>query len=318
MDWIMVTGGAGFIGSHLVGSLLQKGKKILCLDNFDDFYDPSVKRENIKDFINNQNFSLFQVDIRQKEKLNEIFTSFKIETVVHLAAKAGVRPSILNPGIYTSVNVDGTETLLEKCTEYNIKKFIFGSSSSVYGNNRKIPFSESDPVENPISPYAATKRAGELLCYTFFHLYRMPVVVMRFFTVYGPRQRPEMAIHKFTRLMLDGEPIPVYGDGKTSRDYTYIDDIVNGVERAVELDCGYEIINLGNSKVVQLIELIKIIERYLGVKSKIRWLPEQPGDVKRTYADIAKAVKLLGYAPETPISQGIERFVDWYKNALLD
>jgi len=312
MNTILITGGAGFIGSHLTERLLKKGFRIICLDNFDPFYNPLIKRFNISSFINHKNYKLIEGDIRDTKLLEDIFTTNNIDIIVHIAAKAGVRPSIREPRVYTDVNVMGTVNLLEMAKRYNVRKFIFASSSSVYGINQKLPFNEEDRVENPVSPYASTKRAGELLCYTYHHLYNIPVICLRFFTVYGPRQRPEMAIHKFTRLIYQNKPIPVYGDGTSRRDYTYIDDIIDGLIASIEREFSYEIINLGESRTVTLLELIRLIEKNLNRKAIIQWLPEQPGDVPVTYADINKAKRLLGYNPSVSIEEGIERFVDWF------
>lgn len=312
---ILVTGAAGFIGSHLVERLLARGHQVVGIDSFDDFYDPAVKRENLAAVRDHETFSLVEGDIRDPEALAGLPDG--IDYVVHLAARAGVRPSIEQPVLYESVNVGGTQALLEWTRERRIRRFVFGSSSSVYGNNRKVPFSEEDPVDRPISPYAATKRAGELLCHTYHHLYGMGIVSLRFFTVYGPRQRPDLAIHKFTRLMSRGEPIPRFGDGTTRRDYTYIDDILHGVEGAIaylsDHPDAFEIVNLGESETVELSRLIGLIADALGVEPEIRTLPPQPGDVERTYADIAKARRLLAYEPRTRIEDGIPKFVAWFR-----
>ncbi len=312
MSKILITGGAGFIGSHLTQRLLEEGLQIICLDNFDSFYDPRIKRFNISSFINHRYYKLIEGDIRDVKLLKDLFSREDIATIIHIAAKAGVRPSIKEPQLYGDVNVMGTINLLEMARHHHVKKFIFASSSSVYGVNQKLPFSEEDKVDNPVSPYAATKRAGELLCYTYHHLYSIPVVCLRFFTVYGPRQRPEMAIHKFTRLIYEDKPVPVYGDGSSRRDYTYIDDIIDGLVASIERELSYEIINLGESKTVELLDLISLIEKNLKKKAIIQWLPEQPGDVPITYADINKAKKLLDYNPSTNIEEGIERFVRWF------
>lgn len=311
---ILVTGGAGFIGSQLVEKLLSEGREVVSLDNFDTFYDPKIKRENIRAAKANKNYTLIEGDIRDVSALQQCFTNKKIEVVVHLAARAGVRPSIQHPELYYDVNVIGTLRLLEAMRSFNVKKFVFASSSSVYGNNVKVPFSESDPVDNPISPYAATKKAGELLCHTYHHLYNFDIYCLRFFTAYGPRQRPEMAIHSFTRNIMDGTPITMYGDGSTRRDYTYVDDIVSGIIRASERVKGYEIVNLGESRTTTLIDLIHIIERGIGKKANIQQMPEQPGDVNITYADIRKAKELLDYNPATSIEGGVNKFVSWIKN----
>jgi UDP-glucuronate 4-epimerase len=311
---ILVTGGAGFIGSHLVERLLDEGRDVLCLDNFDDFYDPSLKRDNIAPFLRRDGFTLIEGDIRDTDLLDRIFRDHTISCVVHLAARAGVRPSLDLPLLYQDVNVRGTVTLLDACRRHSVKRFLFASSASVYGINNTIPFNEEDKIDKPISPYAATKAAGELLCFTYHHLYGFPVICLRFFTVYGPRQRPDLAIHKFTRMIARGEEIPLYGDGSTRRDYTYIEDIIDGVMGALRYDGGgYEIINLGDSRTVELTRLISLIEETLGLPVRIQRLPLQPGDVPITYADITKASRLLGYYPEVPIEEGIRRFVMWWR-----
>ncbi|OQZ00611.1 MAG: epimerase [Candidatus Brocadia sp. UTAMX2] len=310
---ILVTGGAGFIGSHLVERLLSAGEQVVVIDNFNDFYPPAYKRENISGVLGNPHLALYETDIGNTASCREIFEKHGIEKIVHLAAYAGVRPSIERPLLYEEVNGKGTLNLLELSRIYKVKQFIFGSSSSVYGNNKKIPFSEDDPVNEPISPYAATKRAGELYCYNYHHLYKVPVTCLRFFTVYGPRQRPDLAIRKFTELIDHDQQIPMYGDGTTQRDYTFVSDIIDGVVAAVNRQFDFEIINLGNSAPIQLIKLIELIEREMGKKANIKRLPEQPGDVHRTYADIHKAGRSLDYKPKVPIEQGIRLFVAWYK-----
>jgi len=310
---ILVTGGAGFIGSHLVDKLLAMNQKVICIDNFDPFYDPEIKKKNIEHNLENKNFVLEKEDIRNEKKLEEIFKMYDIDKIIHLAARAGVRPSIRDPLLYENVNIKGTLNLLELCKKYQIKNFIFGSSSSVYGINSKVPFSEDDPISFPISPYATSKRSCELFCFTYSHLYNIPVTCLRFFTVYGPRQRPEMAIHKFTRLISQGKTIEMYGDGTSKRDYTYIDDIINGIISALNKKFDFEVINLGNSEIVELRYLISLIEKNLGKKAKIKQLSEQPGDVPITYADITKAKKLLNYEPKVKIEEGIEKFVEWYR-----
>jgi len=310
---ILVTGGAGFIGSHLVERLLSQGEKVVVIDNFNDFYPPPYKRENISAALQSPHLTLYETDIRDTSSCREIFEKHRIEKIVHLAAYAGVRPSIERPLLYEEVNCKGTLNLLELSRIYKVKQFIFGSSSSVYGNNKKIPFSEDDPVNEPISPYAATKRAGELYCYNYHHLYKIPVACLRFFTVYGPRQRPDLAIRKFTELIDRDQQITMYGDGTTQRDYTFFSDITDGVVSALNRQFDFEIINLGNSTPIQLTRLIELIEQELGKKAKIKRLPEQPGDVHRTYADIRKAERFLHYRPKVSIEQGIRLFADWYK-----
>ncbi len=312
---ILITGSAGFIGSHLCEALIEK-HRIFGLDNFCDFYDPMIKRNNIRGLQQNSNFALLEADIRDENALKEIFSKNKFDLVIHLAAMAGVRPSIENPKLYTEVNIDGTVNLLEECKKHQVGKFIFASSSSVYGNNRKVPFSENDPVDHPISPYASTKKAGELICHTYHHLEKISMVCLRFFTVYGPRQRPDLAIHKFARLIMDDKPIPVYGDGSTQRDYTYIDDIIDGILKAIDFvqeGNKYEIFNLGESRTITLSKMISTIENALGIKAKKKLLPIQPGDVKTTYADISKSRKMLGYDPQTDFEEGVAGFINWIK-----
>lgn len=312
---IIVTGSAGFIGSHVVDKLLGDGKRVVGVDNFDPFYDPSIKMRNMEHNTNHDGFVFYNADIRNKKQMGEVLEDFEeneISTVIHLAARAGVRPSIDDPLLYADVNINGTMNLLELCKEHDIENFVFGSSSSVYGINEKIPFSESDVVDRSISPYAASKKACELFCYTYHHLYDIRIACLRFFTVYGPRQRPEMAIHKFTRLIDHGKEIEMYGDGASRRDYTYISDIVEGIIATLDKKIGYEVINLGNSSVVELRYLIRLIEENLGKEARIKQLPDQPGDVPVTYADISKAKRLLGYNPRVGIEEGVERFVEWY------
>ncbi len=313
---ILVTGAAGFIGSHLVERLLERGREVVGIDCFDDFYDPAVKRRNLRRARECDRFTLVEADIRDAGALRALPGG--IRTIVHLAARAGVRPSIAEPILYQDVNVRGTQELLEYAREAGISRLVFGSSSSVYGNAEKAPFSEEDPVDRPISPYAATKRAGELLCHTYHHLFGIGVMALRFFTVYGPRQRPDLAIHKFARLMAEGRPIPRYGDGTSRRDYTYIDDILQGVEGAIVHLAAhpgvYEVVNLGESRTVELSRLIRLLADAMEVDPIIEPHPPQPGDVDRTYADISKARRLLGYEPTTPIEEGIPRFVEWFRD----
>ena len=311
---VLVTGGAGFIGSQLCEALLQRNDEVVSIDCFNDYYNPKIKRKNVEENIKHKNFTLIEEDICDYEKLQTIFSSHSFDSIVHLAARAGVRPSIQQPLLYEEVNVKGTANLLELAKVHNIKTFVFASSSSVYGNNKKVPFSETDNVDNPVSPYAATKKAGELLAYTYHHLYDMSISCIRFFTVYGPRQRPDMAINKFTRLIDQGKSIPVFGDGSSQRDYTYISDIVDGVIRALDYCSGYEIYNLGDSRTVSLMEMIQTIEKYLGKKANLEYLPFQPGDVNITFADISKAKEKLKYTPKVYFDEGIKHFIDWYKN----
>ncbi len=314
MRSILITGGAGFIGSHLVDRLMSEGDwRISVVDDFNDFYDPSIKHANIASHIADPNFKLVEADIRDYESLKSVFRENSFDCIVHLAARAGVRPSLKEPRLYAETNINGTMNLLELARENGVKQFVFGSSSSVYGENKKVPFSEDDPIFNPISPYAATKAAGELICHTYAHLHDMRIVSLRFFTVYGARQRPDLAIHKFAKLISAGQPIPVFGDGTTRRDYTYIDDIIQGVRAAIDYnETSYEVINLGESRTVELRELISLLEAELGKRAEIDRQPTQPGDVPQTYADISKARRLLNYNPQTPIEEGIRKFVRWF------
>lgn len=313
---ILVTGGAGFIGSHLVDRLLNEGVwHVTVIDDFNDFYSPAIKRSNISAHLRNEHYDLIEADIRNYERLAEVFAARKFDVIVHLAARAGVRPSLAEPKLYAETNINGTLNLLELAREHGIKQFVFGSSSSVYGENKKVPFAEDDPVSHPISPYAATKAAGELICHTYSHLYDIRTVCLRFFTVYGARQRPDLAIHKFSRLISEGHAIQVFGDGSTRRDYTYIDDIIQGVRSAVDYDGSlHEIFNLGESQTVTLAELIELIERSLDMRAVIDRQPLQPGDVPTTYADITKSRQLLGYSPTTKIHEGIPKFVEWFRS----
>lgn len=311
---ILITGVAGFIGSHLAERLISEGRSVIGIDNFDPFYPRAIKESNLKQLLAHHQFRLIEADIRSIPAMNHIFSSQPLDTVVHLAAKAGVRPSIADPVGYMDVNIQGTAVLLDAAQKHHVNKFIFASSSSVYGNNPKVPFSETDNVDNPISPYAATKKAGELLCYTYSHLYAMNITCLRFFTVYGPRQRPDLAIHKFTRMIDQQQPIPVFGDGSMMRDFTYIDDIIDGIMGAITHCRGYDIYNLGESQPIRLDELIAAIEKTLDKKALLNHQPEQPGDVKQTYADIQKAKARLNYSPHTTIYHGLTAFVAWYQN----
>jgi len=313
MSTILVTGGCGFIGSHLIDQLLAQKKQIVCVDNLNDFYRPEIKLLNQKFHLNYKRYSFHEGDIRNKEFIQEIFKTYSIDTVIHFAAMAGVRPSIEDPVLYTDVNINGTQVLLEEMKDNNIKKFIFASSSSVYGNNDKTPFSESDMVDQQVSPYGATKKMGEEIIYTYSVLYNIPTVCLRFFTVYGPRQRPEMAIHKFVRLILNEQPIPFYGDGTTARDYTYIDDIVRGILSAIETSDDFMIYNLGNSEPVKLMELVNTISEVVGKEAILDEQDMPSGDVLRTYADISRAERRLDYTPETHFNDGIVKFIDWFK-----
>ena len=308
----LITGAAGFIGSHLCERLLGDGWAVVGVDNFDDFYDPQIKRRNINDCLRDKNFQLIEADIRDGAAMDKTVGD-GIEIIVHLAALAGVRPSIAQPLLYADVNVNGTVVLLEAAKKYKVTKFIFGSSSSVYGNNEKVPFSEEDNVDFPISPYAATKKAGELICHTYHHLYGIHITCLRFFTVYGPRQRPDLAIHKFAKLIEQDKSIPVYGDGTMMRDFTYIDDIIDGTAAAMNKCKGFNIYNLGESSPIMVNDLITEIEEALGKKAVREYVPPQPGDVERTYADITKAAKELGYNPSTNIQTGLKNFAAWLR-----
>lgn len=312
---LLITGGAGFIGSHLCETVLGKNHSVTCIDNFNDYYSPKIKEKNIEKCLKNQNFILFRENITDLNRIKKIFKNKKIDQVIHLAARAGVRESINNPILFEEVNVKGTLNLLELCKENKIKKFIFASSSSIYGENKKIPFSESDATDSIISPYAATKRAAEILCQTYSRLYNINMTCLRLFTVYGPRGRPEMAPYKFTKLVCDGKEVPIFGNGTSRRDYTYISDIVNGILSATNKDFKFEIINLGNSKPIALRELISIIEKTVGKKAKIKEFAHQKGDVSVTFADISKAKKLLKYNPKIDLKQGMRNFFEWYKNS---
>jgi UDP-glucuronate 4-epimerase len=308
---ILITGGAGFIGSHLVEKVLGVGHEVVILDDFNDFYDPQIKHANIAGFA--KDVVLCQIDLRENDSVRSVFHREKIDTVVHLAARAGVRPSIQFPELYYDTNVIGTLNLLEAARTNGVERFIFASSSSVYGASKTVPFSEEEHLTQTLSPYAATKIGGEFLCSTYSHLYQMRVVALRYFTVYGPRQRPDLAIHQFIRRIYAGEPIDQFGDGNTRRDYTYIDDIIQGTMAALDYDGSmYDVFNLGESQTIQLKDLILAIENALGKKAKINLVEEQPGDMPLTYADISKARKLLGYNPKTKLSQGLPKFVDWF------
>ncbi|SDQ46675.1 UDP-glucuronate 4-epimerase [Chryseobacterium soldanellicola] len=334
----LVTGGSGFIGSHLVEQLLKKGHSVINIDNFDNFYNYQIKIKNtlesidknsdfefsdkendIKNLISlskSDNYVLYYQDIRDKNGLEDIFKNHKIDLIIHLAALAGVRPSIERPLEYEEVNIRGTMNLWELCKDFGIKKFVCASSSSVYGNNEKIPFAETDNVDNPISPYAATKKCGEILGHVYHQLYNVDMIQLRFFTVYGPRQRPDLAIHKFTKLISEGQEIPFYGDGSTARDYTYIEDIIDGITKSISyLESNskvYEILNLGESEVITLNEMLATIEKTLGKSANKKMLPMQAGDVQKTNADITKAKTLIGYKPTTHFQNGIKKFVEWF------
>ncbi len=314
LETVLVTGAAGFIGSSLTDRLLADGKRVVGLDNFSDFYSPKTKQENIGPALKHENFVLKKVDVRNFEGMKALFRGSGIEKVVHLAAQAGVRPSIENPFLYEDVNIKGTLNLLQLSRQFDVKNFLLASSSSVYGASANSPFSESAAVEKPVSPYAASKKACELFAFTYSHLYALPIIALRFFTVYGPRQRPDMAIYKFTKLIEEGKEIELYGSGQSRRDYTFIDDAVDGICRAIDCSFAFEVINLGNSSPISLNRLVSLLEEKLGRKAKIKALPDQAGDVPLTFADISKARRLLGYDPKVTIEDGIVRFVKWFKS----
>jgi UDP-glucuronate 4-epimerase len=315
---ILVTGAAGFIGSHVVEALLERGDIVVGLDNFDPFYAPEIKWSNLELARSLPGYAFVEGDIRDSSALDQAFAIGQLDAVVHLAARAGVRPSIVDPLLYDSVNVVGTTTLLERSRLEGVPNFIFGSSSSVYGSTTKVPFSEEEVAAMPSSPYAATKRASELSCYAYHHLYGMNVACLRFFTVYGPRQRPEMAIHKFTDLIASGQPVPMFGDGSSRRDYTYVSDIVHGVIAALDRCHGYRIYNLGTTATTSLRDLLTMIGTKLNRPVEIDQLPNQPGDVPITYADVTRAAQELDYAPRTSISDGLDRFISWYSEARMN
>ena len=312
---VLVTGGAGFIGSHLVERLARRGERVVIVDDFNDYYSPKLKRANAEEVRGKGDVTVVEGDIRDAEFMEHLFTEGGFEAVIHLAARAGVRPSLVAPQLYVDVNVRGTLNLLECARRHGVERLVFASSSSVYGSSRDVPFRETAAADRPASPYGATKRAGELLVYNYHHLYGLKCAVLRFFTAYGPRQRPDMAIHKFARLIAAGRPLPFYGDGSSARDYTYIDDIVEGVVAAVDSGTGYEIFNLGDSKPVSLEEMVKTIGAAVGREPVLDRQPDQPGDVPITFADISKARKMLGFEPKVPFGEGIGRFVAWYKKA---
>ena len=318
MKTFLITGGAGFIGSTLAERLLNENNRVIVIDNFCDFYDPSIKEKNIEKCLDNENYILYRADIRDMKELEKIFNENKIDAIVHLAAMAGVRPSIENPILYQEVNGIGTQNILEQAKKHNINSLVMASSSSVYGNCKEVPFREDFVVDYAISPYAATKKSNEVMAHVYHKLYNMNIIMLRFFTVYGPKQRPDLAINKFTRLMLEGKKIPMFGDGSTSRDYTYVDDIVDGIIKSVNYVENnhnvYEIINIGNSSPVSLLEMINTIGEVLGVTPDIEMLPMQAGDVERTFADVSKAKRLLGYEAKTTFKDGIKKFVDWYES----
>lgn len=309
---VLVTGGAGFIGSHLTDSLLDDGHHVLVVDNFDSYYNRKIKEKNINQHVKSSAYTLVEADIRDRHTMDRLFKEWMPEVVVHLAAKAGVRPSLASPQIYADVNVMGTINLLDASVKYGVSKFIFGSSSSVYGLNEKVPFAENDSTLQIASPYGATKAAGEAICRSYSHCYRLPIVSLRFFTVYGPRQRPDLAIYSFANKIAKNEPIPLFGDGTTSRDYTFVSDIVSGIRKAMDLsNQGYEVINLGNDQPTDLLTLVSLLENEMNMKALIEWQPLQIGDVPYTWASCEKAHRLLGYTPSTDLKTGIKHFVNW-------
>jgi UDP-glucuronate 4-epimerase len=313
-ETVLVTGAAGFIGSHLVDRLVDEGLRVVGVDNFCDFYSESAKRANLDGAMAAEGFELEELDIRDRDAVFATFAEHQPHTVLHLAAMAGVRPSIADPAYYTAVNLDGTVNLLDAAAAANTQRFVFASSSSVYGNNEKAPFAETDNVDYPISPYAATKKSGEVICHTYWHLYQMPITCLRFFTVFGPRQRPDLAIARFLRLIRDDQPIPMFGDGSSSRDYTYIDDIITGVRAAMSVttaEAGYRVYNLGGNQPVSLKEMIQTIERVTGKQAQIQQKPTQPGDVNRTWADLTRSQQELDYHPTTSLEEGIRRQWAW-------
>ena len=318
---VLLTGGAGFIGSHVAEALLRRGVELTIVDNLDGFYSPTRKKSNLKEVRRAGKFKFVNQDIGNKGEMSKLFARTRPDAVIHLAARAGVRPSIEQPLLYERVNIGGTVNLLESCRQYGVKKFLFGSSSSVYGMTSKTPFSETQSDLRPVSPYGATKLAGEVLGYTYAHLYRFPVICLRFFTVYGPRQRPDLAIHKFTALVENGKPLPIFGDGTTARDFTYVDDIVSGILAALEYEIPresavpFEIFNLGNSQPVALADLVRLIEEATGRKAIRQQKDLQPGDVLITWADVSKSSRVLGYRPSTRLEEGLKKFVAWFRSA---
>ena len=310
---VLVTGAAGFIGSHVVDRLLARGRRVVGLDNFDPFYDPALKRANLRSALADPRFRLVEGDLRDRALVDRVLAGDGVGAIVHLAARAGVRPSLADPELYADVNVRGSAVVFEAARAASIRRVVYASSSSVYGGNTKLPFAEDDPVDHPVSPYAATKKANELQAHVYAKLYGMTMIGLRFFTVYGPRQRPEMAIAHFTRLIAEDRPVPMFGDGSSRRDYTYIDDIVDGVLAALDRGSGYRIYNLGESATTTLARLIELIGEALGRTPRIERHPEQPGDVPATWADVRRAREELGYAPRVPVEEGIRRYVAWFR-----
>jgi UDP-glucuronate 4-epimerase len=313
MDRVLVTGGAGFIGSHLCEHLLRTGRRVVVVDNLDDFYDPQLKHANLEAIKLAGEYDFYPVDVRDSSRLEEVFQKARPEAVVHLAARAGVRASLLYPELYASVNIDGTLCLLELSRRYQVQQFVFASSSSVYGQFNRVPFSEDDPISKPLSVYAATKAAGEMLAFTYSHLYQLPAICLRIFTVFGPRQRPDLAIRKFAQFIQEGRELPVFGDGSMSRDYTYVSDAVAVIDQALACSYPFEIFNLGNSRPVRLDYMIDTLERALGKTAMKTHLPIGPAEMPITFASLDKSRKLLGYSPKIPFEEGICRFVDWFK-----
>ena len=308
----LVTGGAGFIGSHLTEALLGQGHQVTVFDDFNDYYDPAIKRANVAHIAND--IQIIEADIRDAVTVERTFAGNKFDTVVHLAARAGVRPSIVDPKLYFTTNIDGTFNLLDACRYHNVNHFVLASSSSVYGVNKKVPFAEKDLIERTISPYAATKLSCEQICSNYANLFDIRCACLRFFTVYGPRQRPDLAIAKFTKKILQGEAIDRYGDGSTARDYTYVEDIISGVLSTIDYAAkDFDIFNLGGSATTKLTELIAMLEKTIGKEAIIKQMPDQPGDVPRTFADVNKAEKTLGYHPNTPIAEGLKKYVEWFR-----
>jgi UDP-glucuronate 4-epimerase len=313
MNTVLVTGGAGFIGSHLCEHLVRSARRVVVVDNLDDFYDPQLKQANLEAIKTAGEYDFYPVDIRDSSRLEEVFQKARPEAVVHLAARAGVRPSLLHPALYTSVNVDGTLCLLELSRKYQVRQFIFASSSSVYGQFNRVPFSEDDPISKPLSVYAATKAAGEMLAFTYSHLYQLPTICLRIFTVFGPSQRPDLAIRKFAQLIEEGRELPVFGDGSMSRDYTYITDVVSAIDLALACSYRFEIFNVGNSHPVRLDYMIESLESALGKKARRASLPTLPGEMPVTFASLEKSRKLLGYSPKVSFEEGMRLFVDWFR-----
>lgn len=310
---VLITGGAGFIGSHLTEKLLEMGHKVSVIDSFSPFYDISIKRKNLEKAFSYDDFSLYEIDVRDSENITEIFVLNQFDVVVHLASKAGVRPSLMLPRAYFEVNVNGTLNILEECVRHKIDKVVYASSSSVYGNSSDVPFKETQNVDFPISPYAASKKAGELICHNYHYLYGINIFALRFFTVYGPRNRPDMGMYKFCKAIDEGKTIQLYGNGEPRRDFTYVDDIVDGIIRSIENVKGFEIFNLGESKTISVNDLISVFEDVTGKKAITKNMPMQPGDVMQTYADISKAKNMLGYNPQTDIPSGVKKLYEWYQ-----